>query len=113
MWWVGVGVASVMVVVINVSERWATARFSYHCRLACTAHVVGAACTAHMMTPAMHTPQVEESRRSAAEFLTSLCAIIGGVFTVLGLFDSVVYHSVKAALRVRVRVRLRVRVITA
>ena len=38
---------------------------------------------------------VEESRRSAAEFLTSLCAIIGGVFTVLGLFDSVVYHSVK------------------
>lgn len=38
---------------------------------------------------------VEETRRSAAEFLTSLCAIIGGVFTVLGLFDSVVYHGVK------------------
>lgn len=38
---------------------------------------------------------VKEERRSAAEFLTSLCAIIGGVFTVLGLFDSVVYHGVK------------------
>jgi hypothetical protein len=38
---------------------------------------------------------VREERRSAAEFLTSLCAIIGGVFTVLGLFDSVVYHGVK------------------
>jgi len=38
---------------------------------------------------------VRETRRSAAEFLTGLCAIIGGVFTVLGLFDSVVYHGVK------------------
>lgn len=38
---------------------------------------------------------MREERRSAAEFLTSLCAIIGGVFTVLGLFDSVVYHGVK------------------
>lgn len=40
---------------------------------------------------------VREERRSVAEFLTNLCAIIGGVFTVLGLVDSVVYHGVKVA----------------
>ncbi len=38
---------------------------------------------------------VTQSRKSTAQFLTSLCAIIGGVFTVLGLVDSVVYHGVK------------------
>lgn len=36
-----------------------------------------------------------ESRRSTAEFLTGLCAIIGGVFTVIGLLDSVLFHGTK------------------
>jgi hypothetical protein len=29
-------------------------------------------------------------------FLTGVCAIIGGVFTVAGLIDSLIYHSAKA-----------------
>jgi len=36
-----------------------------------------------------------EKRRSTAEFLTGLCAIIGGVFTVIGLLDSVLFHGSK------------------
>lgn len=36
---------------------------------------------------------VEREGKSLAAFLTQLCAIIGGVFTVTGLIDSVVYHS--------------------
>lgn len=36
-----------------------------------------------------------EKRRSAADFLTGLCAIIGGVFTVIGLVDSVLFHGGK------------------
>ncbi|XP_052765146.1 endoplasmic reticulum-Golgi intermediate compartment protein 3-like [Mya arenaria] len=37
-----------------------------------------------------------EKRRSFMHFLTGVCAIIGGVFTVAGLLDSVVYHSHRA-----------------
>jgi len=37
-----------------------------------------------------------EERRSFLQFLTSVCAIIGGVFTVSGLIDSFVYHGQKA-----------------
>lgn len=33
--------------------------------------------------------------RSLGHFLTNVCAIIGGVFTVAGLIDSFLYHSVK------------------
>ena len=42
-------------------------------------------------------PQVviKENARSFAHFITSVCAIIGGVFTVTGLVDSVVYHGSK------------------
>jgi hypothetical protein len=35
-----------------------------------------------------------EQQRSFAHFLTSVCAIVGGVFTVAGIIDSVVYRSV-------------------
>ena len=34
--------------------------------------------------------------RSFAHFVTGICAIIGGVFTVAGMIDSMVYHSAKA-----------------
>nr|XP_009860519.1 endoplasmic reticulum-Golgi intermediate compartment protein 3-like [Ciona intestinalis] len=37
-----------------------------------------------------------ERRRSFVHFLTSVCAIIGGIFTVAGLFDSFIYHGSKA-----------------
>jgi len=36
-----------------------------------------------------------EARKSFAHFLTSLCAIVGGVFTVAGMVDSVLYQSMR------------------
>jgi len=40
--------------------------------------------------------QYTEKRRSFTHFLTGVCAIIGGVFTVAGLIDSIIYHSARA-----------------
>eukprot|EP00727_Mastigamoeba_balamuthi_P011387 m51a1_g6871 putative endoplasmic reticulum-golgi intermediate compartment protein 3-like isoform x2 (576) ;mRNA; f:168986-173271 len=37
-----------------------------------------------------------ETRRSFAHFLTGVCAIVGGVFTVAGLVDSAVYNSLRS-----------------
>ncbi|XP_033727705.1 endoplasmic reticulum-Golgi intermediate compartment protein 3-like [Pecten maximus] len=37
-----------------------------------------------------------EKHRSFMHFLTGVCAIVGGVFTVAGLIDSMVYHSARA-----------------
>uniref|UniRef100_A0A8C6TAE6 Endoplasmic reticulum-Golgi intermediate compartment protein n=1 Tax=Neogobius melanostomus TaxID=47308 RepID=A0A8C6TAE6_9GOBI len=37
-----------------------------------------------------------EKQRSLTHFLTGVCAIIGGVFTVAGLIDSLIYHSARA-----------------
>eukprot|EP00041_Stephanoeca_diplocostata_P007415 m.105350 g.105350 ORF g.105350 m.105350 type:complete len:395 (-) comp16868_c1_seq1:216-1400(-) len=37
-----------------------------------------------------------ETNRSFMHFLTSVCAIIGGIFTVAGMLDSVIYHSLKS-----------------
>ena len=42
---------------------------------------------------------VSEVRQSFASFLTQICAIIGGVFTVTGLFDGAVFHSSNALRR--------------
>ena len=42
---------------------------------------------------------VEQQRKSFAAFLTQVCAIIGGVFTVTGLLDGVLYHSSAAVRR--------------
>ena len=39
---------------------------------------------------------VEEKYKPLYSFLTSVCAIIGGMFTVFGLFDSVVYETNQA-----------------
>ncbi|KAL0274450.1 UNVERIFIED_CONTAM: hypothetical protein PYX00_006870 [Menopon gallinae] len=36
-----------------------------------------------------------EKKRSIGHFLTNICAIIGGVFTVASLIDGLLYHSVK------------------
>lgn len=40
--------------------------------------------------------QMTEHRRSLAHFLTGVCAIIGGVFTVAGMLDGMLYHSTRA-----------------
>ena len=37
-----------------------------------------------------------ESKLTFLNFLTSVCAIVGGVFTVSGIVDSFVYHGHKA-----------------
>lgn len=37
-----------------------------------------------------------ETRKSFTHFLTQLCAIIGGVFTVAGMLDKLVYHSLRS-----------------
>lgn len=37
-----------------------------------------------------------EKQRSFMHFLTGVCAIIGGIFTVAGLIDSMIYHSARA-----------------
>ena len=39
---------------------------------------------------------VTEVRQSLAAFLTSICAIIGGVFTVIGLLENVIHHTASA-----------------
>lgn len=36
-----------------------------------------------------------EKERSFGHFITNVCAIIGGVYTVAGLLDTFIYHSIK------------------
>lgn len=38
----------------------------------------------------------EERKETFTHFITSVCAIVGGVFTVSGIVDSFVYHGHKA-----------------
>ena len=40
--------------------------------------------------------QLTEHRRSFTHFLTGVCAIVGGVFTVAGMVDGMLYHSTRA-----------------
>ncbi|XP_040186539.1 endoplasmic reticulum-Golgi intermediate compartment protein 3 [Rana temporaria] len=40
--------------------------------------------------------KLTEKHRSLTHFLTGVCAIIGGVFTVAGLIDSLIYYSTRA-----------------
>mmetsp|Transcript_7812 Transcript_7812/g.14539 ORF Transcript_7812/g.14539 Transcript_7812/m.14539 type:complete len:411 (-) Transcript_7812:112-1344(-) len=47
--------------------------------------------------------EISESRESVAHFLTQLCAILGGVFTVAGMVDQMVYQSTR---RMRKKVSL-------
>ncbi|XP_023955227.2 endoplasmic reticulum-Golgi intermediate compartment protein 3 [Bicyclus anynana] len=37
-----------------------------------------------------------EKERSIGHFATNICAIVGGVFTVAGIFDTLLYHSLNA-----------------
>ena len=37
----------------------------------------------------------KEKRQSFTHFLTNVCAIVGGVFTVSGLIDAFIYHGSK------------------
>uniref|UniRef100_A0A8C4QQ39 Endoplasmic reticulum-Golgi intermediate compartment protein n=1 Tax=Eptatretus burgeri TaxID=7764 RepID=A0A8C4QQ39_EPTBU len=46
--------------------------------------------------PSAIVVRLTETRRGFRHFLTSVCSIIGGVFTVAGLLDSCLYHSVRS-----------------
>ena len=48
------------------------------------------------LTPRCTPPQ--EGKGSIFEFLAGLCGIVGGVVTVLGLFEGLVHHSAKAVM---------------
>jgi len=37
--------------------------------------------------------KVTESKTAFSQFITSVCAIVGGVFTIAGVVDSVIYHG--------------------
>ena len=44
---------------------------------------------------------VREETQAFASFVTKICAVIGGIYTVIGLVDNVIYHggqSIKKAL---------------
>lgn len=40
--------------------------------------------------------QLREGRKSFLHFLTGVCAIVGGIFTVAGMIDALIYQSNKA-----------------
>jgi len=42
---------------------------------------------------------VTEERKTFASFLTQICAVIGGVFTVTGLLDAFIFHSTNSLRR--------------
>jgi hypothetical protein len=45
--------------------------------------------------------RIEEQRRSFGHLLTRCCAIVGGVFTVMGVIDGLVYRAVETVDRTR------------
>jgi hypothetical protein len=47
--------------------------------------------------------RIQEQKRSLGHFLTNLCAIIGGVFVVMGLVDSILHRTIEGINRSRVR----------
>jgi hypothetical protein len=49
----------------------------------------------HLHGPALRVV-VEQERVPAYKFITSSCAIIGGVFTVIGLLENVIHHTASA-----------------
>lgn len=55
---------------------------------------------------------VAEKRRAWYHFLTTTCAVVGGVFTVAGICDSLLHTSVRAACAPRPRQRLGCRAAT-
>jgi len=45
--------------------------------------------------------KVTESKIAFSQFLTSVCAIVGGVFTIAGIVDSVIYHTNRLVVKKR------------
>ena len=51
--------------------------------------------TAHApaLTPAPCSSAAQEETQGFASFVTKICAVIGGIYTVIGLIDNVIYHG--------------------
>jgi hypothetical protein len=49
-----------------------------------------------MKNPIKLQVEFSEERNSFLSFLTSVCAIVGGVFTVSGILDAFVFHGSQA-----------------
>ena len=43
---------------------------------------------------------VKEEARKWYHFLTTTCAIVGGVFTIAGILDSILYSTIKLAKKI-------------
>ena len=43
--------------------------------------------------------EIQQERVPAYKFITSSCAIIGGVFTVIGLLESMIHHTSTAVMK--------------
>ena len=53
-----------------------------------------------LLTPECALPfsGLQENKGNIFEFLAGLCGVVGGVVTVLGLFEGFVHHSAKAVI---------------
>ena len=51
------------------------------------AHMVPLPCARQVMVV------MKEETQSFSSFVTKICAVIGGIYTVVGLLDSVLYHT--------------------
>ncbi|RYR21281.1 hypothetical protein Ahy_B03g066575 isoform C [Arachis hypogaea] len=45
---------------------------------------------------------ITESQRSFSHFITNVCAIIGGVFTVAGIIDSILHNTIKIMKKIEI-----------
>ena len=78
---------------------------AWHCTLVCCLQCSTEAFSCHDFSYPMPTSrfvcvqvQYREEYKSFTHFITSVCAIVGGVFTVSGLIDSFIYHGQKVGL---------------
>ena len=48
------------------------------------------------------TENIYQNRQSIVDFILSICAIIGGVYTIAGIVDSMIYKSVSYVFKSRI-----------
>ena len=48
------------------------------------------------------TENISQNSKNFVEFMISICAIIGGVYTIAGIVDSIIYKSVSYVFKSRI-----------
>jgi len=81
----------------GVAEALATYKYSVNSHMFLNSEKPPAAVFSYDLSPL--SVLTTESYVPLYKFVTSLCAIVGGVFTVLGLLDSIVYKGMKSVQR--------------